>query len=176
MPTPATVDPGECLCCPSDIGGRSWAGVLANHECAPSVTRGKPGRHNVFVDALDENGQRCRVPTLRIGWSWEGRRPDEQVPRKALDKPDNEPAGNVDLYIEQITQHRTISAATAQHTADRPGLLGIHTGLIKAANWKEIFLQLITPFIQQQCSPSHVDAMPALHHFARVQGRLDWIR
>ncbi|MFN8441235.1 MAG: NBR1-Ig-like domain-containing protein [Caldilineaceae bacterium] len=59
------------------------------------------GQHNVFVDALDEAGQRYRDPMLRIGWTWEGRRPDEDAPAKLLDKPDNEPAGNVDLYPGQ---------------------------------------------------------------------------
>src|SRR5437868_5864655 len=54
------------------------------------------GRHNVFVDALDESGQRCQNAALRIGWSWEGRRADEQADPKPLDKPLNEPAGNVD--------------------------------------------------------------------------------
>ncbi len=35
---------------------------------------------------------------LRIGWTWEGRREDEPADPKPLDKPDNEPAGNVDIY------------------------------------------------------------------------------
>lgn len=78
-------------------GQRYWHVTSVRH-LSPEENR---GRHNVFVDALDENGQRCRVPTLRIGWSWEGRRPDEQAPPKPLDKPDNEPAGNVDLYAGQ---------------------------------------------------------------------------
>src|SRR6478672_1820752 len=51
------------------------------------------GRHNVFVDALDEAGQRCQNAALRIGWSWEGRRADENADPKPLDKPLNEPAG-----------------------------------------------------------------------------------
>ena len=37
-------------------------------------------------------------PVLRIGWSWEGQTPDQKVDPKPLDKPDNEPAGNVDIY------------------------------------------------------------------------------
>ena len=85
--TPAAVTAGQCY----------WHVTSARH-LSPEENR---GRHNVFVDALDENGQRCRMPTLRIGWSWAGRRPDEQAPLKPLDKPDNEPAGNVDLYAGQ---------------------------------------------------------------------------
>ncbi len=62
------------------------------------------GKHNVFVDALDESGQRCQDSALRIGWTWEGRRTDEAADPKLLDKPLNEPAGNVDLYQNQLLQ------------------------------------------------------------------------
>ncbi len=62
------------------------------------------GKHNVFVDALDEAGQRCQNAALRIGWTWEGRRADEPADPKLLDKPTNEPAGNVDLYKGQLLQ------------------------------------------------------------------------
>jgi hypothetical protein len=54
-------------------------------------------RHNAFVDVVDENGQRVRDPNLRIAWSWEGRQGDQAAPPKALDKPDNEPAGDVPI-------------------------------------------------------------------------------
>ncbi len=60
------------------------------------------GRHNIFVDAIDEQGQRVRDPNLRIHYTWEGRRADEPAPPKPLDKPDNEPAGNLDVYKGQI--------------------------------------------------------------------------
>ena len=50
------------------------------------------------MDAVDENGQRVRDAALRIGWTWEGRTPDQTADPKPLDKPDNEPAGNVDIY------------------------------------------------------------------------------
>ena len=56
------------------------------------------GKHNAYVTAIDENGQRVRDRVLRIGWTWEGRTADEPAEPKRLDKPDNEPAGNVDIY------------------------------------------------------------------------------
>ena len=78
--------------------GQPYWQVTHVHHLTPQENQ---SRHNVFVDALDEKGQRYRDPMLRIGWSWEGRRPDENAPPKPLDKPDNEPAGNVDLYWGQ---------------------------------------------------------------------------
>jgi hypothetical protein len=56
------------------------------------------GQHNAFVDILDEQGQPLRDPNLRAGWSWEGRRPDEDAPPQPLDKGLAEPAGNVPLF------------------------------------------------------------------------------
>jgi hypothetical protein len=60
------------------------------------------GKHVIFVDAQDAAGQRRRDPNLRIGWTWEGRNPDrDRADPKALDKPDSEPAGNVDMFSGQ---------------------------------------------------------------------------
>jgi hypothetical protein len=42
-----------------------------------------------------------RNPALRIGWTWEGRQPHEAADPRSLDKPDNEPAGNVDIFRGQ---------------------------------------------------------------------------
>ncbi len=59
------------------------------------------GKHNVYVDVMDESGNRVQDPALQIGWTWEGRRPDEAAPPQPLDKPAGEPAGNVDLFKGQ---------------------------------------------------------------------------
>ncbi len=75
-------------------GEKYWRLVRVRH-LAPEENQGK---HNAFVDAVDENGQRVRDAALRIGWTWEGRTPDQTADPKPLDKPDNEPAGNVDIY------------------------------------------------------------------------------
>jgi hypothetical protein len=75
-------------------GGKYWRLVRVRH-LSPEENQGK---HNAFVDAVDENGVRVRDPALRIGWTWEGRTPGETAEPKALDKPDSEPAGNVDIY------------------------------------------------------------------------------
>jgi hypothetical protein len=53
-------------------------------------------RHHVYVDAIDEAGR--RVQGLWLGFSWDGQRQDEQPAFPALDKPANEPAGNVPMF------------------------------------------------------------------------------
>ncbi len=75
-------------------GGKYWRLVYVRHR-TPEENQGK---HNAYVTAMDENGQRVHDDGLRIGWTWEGRKEDEPVEPKRLDKPDNEPAGNVDIY------------------------------------------------------------------------------
>ncbi len=84
---PAQVAPGQ----------EYWRVVSVRH-LSPDENRGK---HNVFVDAQDASGQRCRDAALRIGWTWEGRNPQDAADPKALDKPDTEPAGNLDVYKGQ---------------------------------------------------------------------------
>ena len=87
---------------PTDApAGATYWQVTSVRHLSPQENQ---GRHNIFVDALDETGQRCRDLGLRIGWSWEGRRPDEPADPKPLDKPDNEPAGNVDVYKGQLLE------------------------------------------------------------------------
>ena len=78
-------------------GQNHWRVISVRH-LPPEENR---GRHNVYVDAKDESGQRCRDAALRIGWTWEGRQADQAAEPKLLDKPDNEPAGNVDVNLGQ---------------------------------------------------------------------------
>ncbi len=74
--------------------GAAYWKVIGVHHLAPEENR---GRHNAFVEALDEGGRRVQDPNLRIGWTWEGRHADEAAPPKALDKPASEPAGDVPI-------------------------------------------------------------------------------
>ena len=78
--------------------GQNYWRVVSVRHLTPDENRGK---HNVYVDAQDESGQRCRDAALRIGWTWEGRQSDQTAEPKPLDKPDNEPAGNVDVNLGQ---------------------------------------------------------------------------
>ena len=86
--TPATVGAGE----------KWWRVVQVRH--LPQEENGR--RHHVYVDAVDEAGQRVQDARLRIAWDWEGRRQDEQAPPVPLDKPVGEAAGNVPIEKGQI--------------------------------------------------------------------------
>lgn len=76
---------------------RYWR-VIGIHHLTPEENQ---GRHAVYVDVVDEAGNRVHNPNLRLRWGWEGQRPDEQTVPKPLDKPDSEPAANLDLYKGQ---------------------------------------------------------------------------
>lgn len=81
-------------------GATYWKLVEVRH-LTPDENRGK---HNVYVDVRNTDGKRLRDPALRIGWAWEGQRPDEAAPPAPLDKPEGEPAGNVELNRGQRLQ------------------------------------------------------------------------
>lgn len=76
---------------------RYWR-VIGIHHLTPEENQGK---HAVYIDVVDEAGNRVHNPNLRLRWGWEGQRPDEQTAPKLLDKPDSEPATNLDLYKGQ---------------------------------------------------------------------------
>lgn len=59
-------------------------------------------KRNVFVDVLTATGERDRDPDLRIGWSWEGQRQDEQAPPVPLDKPDAGELGHGNIPIDRF--------------------------------------------------------------------------
>jgi hypothetical protein len=75
------------------VGTPCWK-IIGVHHLSPDENR---SRHNAFVEVLDENGQRIKDPNLRICWTWAGRSSDQAAPPKLLDKPDNEPAGDVPI-------------------------------------------------------------------------------
>ncbi|HEX9924358.1 MAG TPA: carboxypeptidase-like regulatory domain-containing protein [Anaerolineae bacterium] len=77
--------------------GETYWKVIGIHHLLPEENR---GNHHVYMEALDENGQRIR-PVAWADFTWEGRRPDEQAGPVQLDKPDNEPAGNIALHDGQ---------------------------------------------------------------------------
>jgi hypothetical protein len=66
--------------------GPAWR-CIGIFKLAPQENR---GRHNVFVDVLDELGNRTRQPV--INWTWYMDAPTQTV---RLDKPDNEPAADI---------------------------------------------------------------------------------
>lgn len=78
--------------------GQEYWHVIGVHHLAPEENQGK---HCAFLDILDSTGQRVHNPALHVEWSWEGQQPNEASPPKAFDKPDSEPATNLDLYRGQ---------------------------------------------------------------------------
>ena len=85
---------------PAEVAaGESYWQVIGIHHLLPVENQGK---HNVFLEALAENGQRVKDPYAWAGWTWEGRHPDERADPVPLDKSIQEPAGNIVMYYGQI--------------------------------------------------------------------------
>lgn len=85
--------------------GETYFQVIGIWHLLPSENR---GNRNIFLDVLDENNQRIRG-TL-IDWTWEGRRPDEPANPAVVDKPDNEPGGNISVGAGQKISLRVLNA------------------------------------------------------------------
>ena len=54
---------------------------------------------HVFLDVLDEQGQRIRQ--AQIEWTWQGRKLTEPAPPVTIDKPDTEPGTNIPMNWAQ---------------------------------------------------------------------------
>ena len=77
--------------------GETYWKVIGVHHLLP---RENFSNHHIYLEALDEDGNRIRPPGW-VGWTWEGRRPDERAHPVILDKPDAEAAGNIMLFFGQ---------------------------------------------------------------------------
>lgn len=69
-------------------GAAVWRCIGAYHLEPQENNR----RHNIFIDVLNEDGYRTRLP--RIAWTWWMDAPTQYV---KLDKPDNEPACDIPI-------------------------------------------------------------------------------
>ena len=78
--------------------GETYWKIIGVHHLLPEENRSK---QNVFLEALDEAGQRIPHPFAWAGWGWEGMRPDERADPAHLDKPHGEPAGNIAVFPPQ---------------------------------------------------------------------------
>jgi hypothetical protein len=56
------------------------------------------GMRNLFLEVIDTEGTRMQS---EIAWRWEGQQPHEKPRPVLLDKPDNEPGGNIALDFGQ---------------------------------------------------------------------------
>ena len=69
--------------------GTAWR-CIGIYHLKPSENN---GRHNVFVEVLDEAGNRTRQPQIAFTrWI------DAAIELRKLDKPNDEPATNIDIY------------------------------------------------------------------------------
>lgn len=84
----------------SVIASPAWRAVSVRRLSAKE----NGSSHNVFVKVLQPNGDRDRNPALRIGWTWEGRRPNEGAPPVKLDKGDRNERGHGDVPISTMSQ------------------------------------------------------------------------
>lgn len=78
--------------------GETYWKVIGIHHLLPDENR---SNHNVFLEALDEDGRRIR-PVAWADFTWVGRRPNEIAGPVPLDKPDAEAAGNIALHDGQV--------------------------------------------------------------------------
>lgn len=78
--------------------GEVYWKVIGVHHLLP---RENFSNHHVYLEALDENGQRFSRPHAWAGWTWEGRQPHERADPIALDKPPFESAGNLAMHFGQ---------------------------------------------------------------------------
>ena len=79
--------------------GETYWKVIGVHHLLP---RENFSKHNVYLEALDESGQRVTNPIAWAGWTWEGRRSNERADPLPLDKPPYETAGNIAMHFGQI--------------------------------------------------------------------------
>ena len=100
--------------------------IIGIHHLMPKENDGK---NNLFMEALDENGQRVKQ---KAAWTWEGRRPDEAAPPISLDQPETGPAGTLAVWINQTIsawiEHEYSDAITNVHTRHPNEPIGNTTG------------------------------------------------
>jgi hypothetical protein len=72
--------------------GTHWKAIGVHHLSPEENQTG----HNVYLEALDEDGQ--RVSDVEVVWTWEG---NAETYKVSLDKPANEPAGNIVMHWDQ---------------------------------------------------------------------------
>lgn len=78
--------------------GETYWKIVGVHHLLPEENVSK---HNIYIEALDEQGNRIKGPFAWAGWTWEGRRPNERADPVPLDKPDAETGGDIAIHFGQ---------------------------------------------------------------------------
>lgn len=110
---PAVVSPGDIY----------WRCIGVHHLTGPE----NQGKNNFYLDVINDTGQ--RMNGVKIAWGWEGQRPDEiqRTQPVVIEKPFNEPGGNIGMHAGQVVHARVAGAlsdiVTNVHTGhdDEPG-------------------------------------------------------
>lgn len=103
--------------------GETYWKVIGVHHLFP---RENFSNHHVYLEALDENGNRLKNPFAWAGWTWEGRRPSERADPVPLDKPDYEAAGNIAMHFQQ-TVSVWIKGLNRDANAKSDQVVNLHT-------------------------------------------------
>lgn len=74
--------------------------VIGIHKLTPDENRSK---RNLYAEVIDEASKRLLE---ELDWGWAGQRPNQVVQPVKLDKPANEPAGNISLDWGQVVWAR----------------------------------------------------------------------
>lgn len=67
------------------------------------------GKHNLYMDVVDTAGKRVNE---RIQWGWVGQRANEVANPVVLDKPLNEPSGNISIGAGQVIWARVLGKSS----------------------------------------------------------------
>lgn len=102
---------------PAEVAvGETYWKVIGVHHLLPLENW---SNHHIYLEALDEAGNRARNPGAWVGWTWENRGPDEPAQPVPVDKPDNEPGCNIAVGKNQIISVWVNGAADAADKSDR---------------------------------------------------------
>jgi hypothetical protein len=87
-----TIDPFQGL----ELGDEYWRIIGVHHLTGVE----NAGNHHLYLEGLDFDGN--RTGKAFVGFNWEGMQLGEQPPPAILDKPANEPHGNIGLFNAKI--------------------------------------------------------------------------
>jgi hypothetical protein len=108
------------------------------------------GRHNAFLEVLDEQGKRTNAPV--VNWTWYI---DAPIQVRKLDKPDNEPAADIPIERSMTV---TIRVDGGGIPSDSVG--GLHTRHADEANGNTYGHHSFYVIFQRQNAATQIDPEP----------------
>lgn len=79
--------------------GETYWRVIGVYHLTPEENR---SNHHIYLEALNQDGERMQTPPAWVGWTWEGRQNHETAAPVPLDKPANEAGANIALGRNQV--------------------------------------------------------------------------